>query len=259
MYVGVLAVPAEPGNLRMYTVGPHWGIRTIRSTAYTPGLDLAAFEGVTDEAVVELIRAGEIALYEVLMRRYNRRLYRVAVSILRDDAEAEDVMQDAYVRAYEHLNQFAGTAKFSTWLTKIAIHEALARLRKKERTEDLDLILETNVHIMASVTKATRDPEAQAYDHELRLVLERALNALPATYRSVFVLRAVEGLDVAETAACLDLSLEAVKTRLHRARSLLRKELLQRVGMTADQAFSFHLSRCDRVVEAVFRRIDSGS
>jgi RNA polymerase sigma-70 factor (ECF subfamily) len=191
------------------------------------------------------------------MRRYNHRLYRVALSILRNDAEAEDVMQDAYVRAYEHLNQFAGEAKFSTWLTKIAVHEALARVRRSGRTEDLDLIPETNVHNAASMTKAIRDPETQAYDHELRLVLERAVNALTAKYRSVFVLRAVEGLNVAETAACLDISLEAVKTRLHRARSLLRKELDRRAGVTAAQAFPFHLSRCDRVVEAVFWRIGS--
>lgn len=226
---------------------------------HIPGFDLAVWEGVPDEDIVERIRAGEIALYEILMRRYNQRLYRVARSILRNDGEAEDVMQDAYVRAYEHLNQFAGEAKFSTWLTKIAVHEALARVRKSGRSEDLDLIPETNVQNIASMTKAIRDPETQAYDHELRLVLERALNALSPTYRSVFVLRAVEGLNVAETAACLDISLEAVKTRLHRARSLLRKDLHRRAGVTAAQAFPFHLSRCDRVVEAVFRRIGSGA
>lgn len=227
--------------------------------AHIPGFDLAVWEGVPDEDIVERIRAGEIALYEILMRRYNQRLYRVARSILRNDGEAEDVMQDTYVRAYEHLNQFAGEAKFSTWLTKIAVHEALARVRKSGRTEGLDLIPETNVQNTASMTKAIRDPETQAYDHELRLVLERALNALSPTYRSVFVLRAVEGLNVAETAACLDISLEAVKTRLHRARSLLRKDLHRRAGVTAAQAFPFHLSRWDRVVEAVFRRIGSGA
>ena len=179
---------------------------------YQSALDLLAWADVQDEAIVDRIRAGEAALYEILMRRHNQRLYRVAVSILRNDAEAEDVMQEAYVRAYTHLDQFAGEAKFSTWLTKIAAHEALARLRGRGRIEDLDLILETNIHVMANVQK----------DEELRVVMDRAINSLPDTYRSVFVLRA-EGLNVAETAACLDLSLEAVKTRFHRGRSLLRQ------------------------------------
>jgi RNA polymerase sigma-70 factor, ECF subfamily len=222
---------------------------------YSPALDLAAWAGVPDEQIVGRIRAGEGALYEVLMRRYNQRLYRVAISILRNEAEAEDVMQDAYVRAYTHLDQFAGQAKFSTWLTKIAVYEALARLRGRGRIEDLDLILETNVHIMTSVTKVTRDPETQAYDEELKVVMERAIDALPATYRSVFVLRAVEGINVAETAACLDLSPEAVKTRFHRGRSLLRQELQRRAGVTTAQVFPFHLSKCDRIVAAVLQRI----
>jgi RNA polymerase sigma-70 factor, ECF subfamily len=223
---------------------------------YSSALNLAAWADVRDEEIVARILAGAAALFEVLMRRYNQRLYRVAVSILRNDAEAEDVMQEAYVRAYAHLNQFAGEAKFSTWLTKIAVHEALARLRGRGRTEDIDLILETNLHTTANVTKKTRDPEMQAYDQELKLVMERAITTLPATYRSVFVLRAVEGLNVADTAACLDLSVEAVKTRFHRGRSLLRQELHRRAGLTAAQAFPFHLSKCDLIVEAVFRRIE---
>src|SRR5450432_1343936 len=136
-----------------------------------PGLNLAAWAGVPDDQVVERIRAGETALYEILMRRYNQRLYRIARSILRNDVDAEDVMQEAYVRAYEHLNQFASEAKFSTWLTKIAVYEALGRLRRSGRTEDLDSLLDADLYI--KVTSNTRDPERQAYDHELRLVLER--------------------------------------------------------------------------------------
>jgi RNA polymerase sigma-70 factor (ECF subfamily) len=216
-----------------------------------PGLNVAAWAGVPDDQVVERIRAGETALYEILMRRYNQRLYRIARSILRNDVDAEDVMQEAYVRAYEHLNQFASEAKFSTWLTKIAVYEALGRLRRSGRTEDLDSLLDADLYI--KVTSNTRDPERQAYDHELRLVLERAIDALPEIYRLVFVLRSVEGLAVAETAACLEIGAEAVKTRLHRARSLLRKDLQQRAGVVNAMAFPFHLSRCDRVVEAVFQ------
>ena len=204
--------------------------------------------GIPDEEVIERIRAGEHELYEILMRRYNQRLYRVARSILRNDAEAEDVMQEAYVRAFEHLDQFAGEAMFSTWLTKIAVHEASRRARRGARVEDLE-------PVMANVKSDTRDPERQAYDHELRLVLERAIDTLPESYRLVFVLRAVENLSVAETAACLDIGQEAVKTRLLRARRLLRQDLEQRAGIVAAGAFGFHLSRCDRVVEAVLRRI----
>jgi RNA polymerase sigma-70 factor (ECF subfamily) len=225
----------------------------------TPGLNLAVWDGTADEDVVKRVLGGETALYEILMRRYNQRLYRVARSILRNDGDAEDVMQEAYVRAYEHLNQFAGQAKFSTWLTKIAVYEALGRLRRQGRTENLDSVLDSDRHVMARMTSDTRDPERQAYDHELRIVLEGAIDSLPETYRLVFMLRAVEGMSVAETAGCLDIGVEAVKTRLHRARSLLRKDLQQRAGVVTAQTFPFHLSRCDRVVEAVFRRIAPGA
>jgi RNA polymerase sigma-70 factor (ECF subfamily) len=223
-----------------------------------PGLNLAAWVGTADEDVVKRVLAGETALYEILMRRYNQRLYRVARSILRNDVDAEDVMQEAYVRAYQHLNQFAVEAKFSTWLTKIAVYEALGRLRRQGRTENLDSVLDSDRHVMARMTSDTRDPERQAYDHELRVVLEGAVDSLPEIYRMVFVLRSVEGLSVAETAGCLDIGAEAVKTRLHRARSLLRKDLQERASLVTAQTFPFHLSRCDRVVEAVFRRIAPG-
>jgi RNA polymerase sigma-70 factor, ECF subfamily len=211
--------------------------------------DLTSWTETADEEVVKRVLGGETALYEILMRRYNQRLYRVARSILRNDAEAEDVMQDAYVRAYQHLNQFAGEAKFSTWLTKIAVYEALARSRRAARYSDGE--------VMAKITADTPDPERQAYDREVRTVLEGAIDALPEPYRLVFVLRSVEGLSVAETAGCLEIGVEAVKTRLHRARSLLRKDLEQRAGLVTAQAFPFHLSRCDRVVAGVFRKIAS--
>lgn len=225
---------------------------SIRST---PGLDRAAWDAIPDDEVVQRVRGGETALYEILMRRYNLRVYRVARTILRNDAEAEDVMQETYVRAYQHLDQFAGRAKFSTWLTKIAVYEALGRIRRRGRNEDLESLSETSLHTMTKVTAGTRNPERQTYDRELKMVLEAAIDALPAGYRSVFVLRAVEGLSVAETAACLDVGAETVKTRLHRARASLRKEIHRRAGIVAADVFPFHLSRCDRVVEAVFKRI----
>ncbi len=214
-----------------------------------------AWEAASDEDIVRRVVAGESALYEVLMRRYNQRLYRTARSILRNDVEAEDVTQEGYVRAYEHLNQFAGDAKFSTWLTKIVVYEALARLRREERSSNLDSILRSDGGTEANMTSGIRDPERIAYNDELRLVLEGAIDSLPETYRIVFILRAVEGMSVAETAECLDIGLEAVKTRLFRAKALLRSNLQQRAGVVTAHAFPFHLSRCDRIVDLVFRRI----
>jgi RNA polymerase sigma-70 factor, ECF subfamily len=210
---------------------------------------------LSDEEVVRRVREGDAPLFEVLMRRYNQRLYRVARAILRDDAEAEDVMQHAYVEGYLHIGQFAGRAAFSTWLTKIAVYEALARLRRRGKELLTDPLPETGEDAMSTLRSPGPDPEQQALQGEARTLLEASIDALPAAYRSVFVLREVEGLSTAETAECLDVSQEVVKTRLHRARALLRDELVARAGVAASTAFSFHLSRCDRVVAAVFARL----
>ena len=145
--------------------------------------DVAKWDHLADEELVRRILRGEAALYEILMRRYNQRIYRIALTILRNDGEAEDVMQEAYVRAYQHLGEFAGAAKFSTWLTKIAIHEALARVRRQTRRGEMKPTSEEGPDIIDTVRSADRDPEAQAYDGELKLVLERAIDALPDTYR----------------------------------------------------------------------------
>ncbi len=214
-------------------------------------------DALSDEEVVKHVLSGEIMLFEVLMRRYNRRLYRAARSILGDDSEAEDVIQDAYVRAYEHLNQFSGQAKFSTWLTKIAVHEALARHRRRRRFVEIDSTPETERNSMSILISKTQNPEQQALARELNAVLESAVDALPEVYRSVFILRAVEEMNTIETAECLDISEEAVKTRLHRARALLREELYSRIGIATAGAFQFAGPRCDRVVSAVFDRIRS--
>ena len=214
-------------------------------------------DAMPDEEVVKQVLAGEIALFEILMRRYNQRLYRVARSILRDESEVEDVIQDAYVRAYTHLNQFAGVAKFSTWLTKIAVHESFARLRRRGRFVEIDSIPDVEGNNMTLFSSKTRNPEQQVLDNELRLVLEGAVDKLPDAYRSVFMLRDVEEMSTAETAECLGISEEAVKTRLHRARALLREELYVRIGTAAVESFQFAGSRCDRVVSEVFDRIKS--
>ena len=218
-------------------------------------LEQARQEAWSDEQVVNRVLAGETALYELLMRRYNQRLYRVARAILHDDAEAEDVMQDAYVRAYQHLVDFEGRAKFSTWLTRIAVHEALARSRRRFRFQSLDNSEEYKGGVMRSLASAGRSPEEAAYDRELGEVLERAILKLPEDYRLIFMLRDVEGMSTDETAECLNLTLENVKVRLHRARAGLRKELYARAGATTAESFQFHAKRCDRVVKNVFRML----
>jgi RNA polymerase sigma-70 factor (ECF subfamily) len=196
---------------------------------------------------------GDTALYELLMRRYNQRLYRVARSILRDDDEAEDVMQDTYVRAYQHLASFQGRAKFATWLTRIAVYEALARARKRSRFQSLDVPEESNGGVMEAAVSADRSPEQEAYGRELGEVLEQAILTLSEEHRLVFTLRDVEGMSTEETARCLDLTVENVKVRLHRARAGLRKQLYEAVGATTAKCFQFQAVRCDRVVREVFR------
>lgn len=207
-------------------------------------------EGWTDEEISLRVLGGETELYEIIMRRYNQRLYRIARAILRDDAEAEDVMQAAYVRAYEHLGQFAGRAAFAAWLTKIAVHEALACLNSRNRTEELESMLPGEA---ASTLVAVGDsPEQQAADSEIRHVLEDAILSLPEDYRTIVMLRDIEEMSTADTAMALDLTEENVKVRLHRARRLLRKELHARAGVSRTRAFSFMGARCDRVVRNVF-------
>lgn len=206
---------------------------------------------MTDESVVAAVLDGQTALFEVLMRRYNQRLYRVVRGILRDEAEAEDVVQEAYLNAFVHLRQFAHRSRFSTWLTKIAVYEALARARRRSRFVDApeDAEMTLNSH--------DPDPERQAETAELRALLEGAIDALPSTYRTVFILREVEQLSTAEAAECLEVSEDAVKMRLHRARALLRTDLMDRVGTRTTEAFRFDGERCDRIVRGVMARIQA--
>jgi RNA polymerase sigma-70 factor (ECF subfamily) len=161
------------------------------------------------------------------------------------------------VRAYEHLDQFAGRAKFSTWLTRIAVHEALARQHRGKRYAELDPVFEPEGDPMDSFASLTLDPERQASNSELRRLLEGAVEELPDAYRAVFMLRDVEEMSTTDAAYALEITEENVKVRLHRARALLRKGLYVRVGGEARQAFSFHAVRCDRVVKKVFERIQN--
>ena len=211
---------------------------------------------LSDEEVVARVLAGETSMFEIVMRRYNQRLYRVARAILRNDSEAEDVMQDAYVRAYEHLDQFAGRAKFSTWLTRIAVHEALTRQRLGNRYQELEPMSEGDGgDPMDGFASMALNPEEQASNAQLRSLLEEAVEKLPDAYRTVFMLRDVEEMSTTDSATVLEITEENVKVRLHRARALLRKSLYARAGMERKEAFNFHAVRCDRVVKNVFERI----
>ncbi len=209
---------------------------------------------LTDQEVVRRVKAGETALFEILMRRHNQRLFRAAVAILRDEAEAEDVMQEAYVLAFSNLPQFRGEAQFSTWLTRIAVHEAVARKRKGRRWTGLDNVaeLDRRRQVFAS---SPRDPEESAGNEELRAALQQALATLPETQRLVFVLRDVEGLDTRQTAAIVGRSAVGVRVTLHRARDRMRQEINRRLDACASFLHPFRLSRCDRVVEGALRRI----
>jgi RNA polymerase sigma-70 factor, ECF subfamily len=211
------------------------------------------YAGQSDQDVIEQILRGQTGLFELLMRRYNERVYRAARAIVRDEQEAEDVMQQAYVNAFIHLRQFNGSARFSTWLTRIAINEALARVRRQGRFEALD-DEPTNVESFM-FQNPSDSPEQQAFAGELRGLLEWAIDALPDGMREVVVLREVEGLSTAETAACLGVSEDVVKTRLSRARATLRRLLFERTGATASEAFRFERPRCDRVVTQVLELI----
>jgi RNA polymerase sigma-70 factor (ECF subfamily) len=206
----------------------------------------------SDEQIVEEVRAGDLDRFEALMRRYNQRLYRVARAVLRDDGEAQDVVQDAWVRAFTHLDQFAGRARFSTWVTRIALYEAWGRARRRSRFESID----DDASATAMRHRAAGpDPESAAADREIASILESAIENLPEGYREVFVLREVETLSTAETAECLELTPENVKTRLHRARGLLRRNLTARAGTAVESAYAFDGARCDRIVASVMERL----
>ena len=215
----------------------------------------ATADGLTDDAIVDRVRGGDVALYEILMRRHNQRLYRTIRAILRDDRDVEDVMQQAYIDAYTHLDQFRGGAKFTTWLTRIAINRAIRSGRGARR--GLELVPATADYeiAIAQAPAPNPDPEHAMYGRELSVVLAALIDELPQPFRIVFVMREVEGLSTAETAACLDINEDTVKTRLHRAKRLLKERLDRQLGPASAALYAFHLARCDRVVAGVMAAI----
>jgi RNA polymerase sigma-70 factor (ECF subfamily) len=217
----------------------------------------AALHDKTSVADLELAaRAarGDAAAMEAIMRRHNRTLYRAARSILRSDAEAEDAVQEAYVRAYQSLPEFRGEANLGTWLTRTAVNEALSRLRRRRREDNVVTFGEQFDPDTTSSASAD-GPESAAMREQLRAVLERHIDTLPAAFRTVFVLRALEEMSVEEVSACLDLAPATVRTRYFRARALLRESLERKLDVASMDAFGFAGTRCDRIVAAALRRI----
>jgi RNA polymerase sigma-70 factor, ECF subfamily len=214
---------------------------------------------LSDVEVARRVLAGEPALFELIMRRYNRRLFRIARGILGDTAEAEDAVQEAYVSAYFKLAQFRGPDGFATWLCRTAVNAALMQRRSRARAQpsaavDLDAIA-SEQSAMTAGRGLTVDPAAALHEQQMHGLLERGIDALPETYRAVFVMREVEQMSVADTAACLGLAAATVKTRTHRARRLLQRELAGELAAALTATFEFDGVRCDCIVARVFARI----
>jgi len=198
------------------------------------------------------------AAFRTIMERHNRRLYRIARAVLRDDSEAEDAVQESYVRAFANLGTFRGDSSLATWLGRIALNEALGRLRRRRPAAPIDTmeVLRTDAQIIQFRNAMTaEDPERTMAQREILRLVERATEALPEIFRTVFVTRVIEGMSVQETAELLDIEPETVKTRLHRARHLLRDQLESEIGPVLLDAFPFAGRRCARVTDAVLRRL----
>lgn len=214
--------------------------------------ELPEHDSSSDGELVRKILDGEKVLYAVLMRRYNQRLYRAVRAIIRQDHEAEDVVQHAYVTAYDKLAQFRGDASFGTWLTRIAVNEAFGRIRKGKRSSAHLELVESGGD--AAMANGDRDPEEATLRREMAALLERQIDGLPDNLRIVFMMRDVEELNTAETAASLGLNQEAVRVRLHRARALMR-ERLSTVMQAGPDAFHFAGERCERITLGVLDKL----
>jgi RNA polymerase sigma-70 factor (ECF subfamily) len=195
----------------------------------------------------------------LIIRQHNQRLYRIARSILRDDSEAEDALQEAYARAFTNLATFRGESRLGTWLARIVMNEALGRLRGRRPTVELGVI-DDNPALEAQIipfpnANPELDPETAVAQRELRALLERAIDELPESFRTVLVARLIEGMSIEETAALFSILPETVKTRLHRARRLLKDAMEKHIGPAMGDAFPFAGRRCERLTEKVLARL----
>lgn len=209
---------------------------------------------IPDQEVVKRVLGGEKELYEILLRRYNQLLYRVVRSYLSDEHEAEDLMQEIWLKAWQGLHRFREESTFSTWLVRIGINEALMSNRKKKNRARFPAHRHSTHELLANITESgNMNPEQKTIQRENRQLLEQAINRLPEKYRTVYMLREVEGMDTVETAACLQISESNTKVRLHRARTLLKDELYRLAGDV--EVFEFGNRRCDRIVDRILEQI----
>ena len=225
----------------------------------TPPVPTPKPASVDDAELVGRIARHDQAAFEILMRRYNGKLFRVARAILKDDAEAEDALQEAYLDAFRHIDEFRGEARLGTWLTRIVINQALVRLRKHRRDRVVVPFEDGRATepdpVEADVAdEHTESPPAATLRAEIRRALERRIDELPMAFRTVFVMREVEDMTVEETAECLSIPSATVRTRLFRARALLREALARDMDMATVDVFSFAGERCDRIVAGVLAR-----
>jgi RNA polymerase sigma-70 factor (ECF subfamily) len=224
----------------------------------TNGLLVNPAEGSPDAtSLVRRVVAGDRTAFELLMRQHNRRLYRLARAVLRDSAEAEDALQEAYLSAYRSMSQFRGDASLATWLSRLVLNESLARLRRGKRRENI-LPLQTPRQVPELDAVRCDDstaPDRLADRAQLRALLERKLDELPESFRAVFVLRSVEELSVEETAECLSIPPETVRSRHFRARSLLRESLARDLDLAERDLFDFAGARCDQIVTRVLAQL----
>jgi RNA polymerase sigma-70 factor (ECF subfamily) len=210
---------------------------------------------LSDEAIIERVLEGQTALFELIMRRHNQRLYRLARAMLRDDHDAEDALQETYIRAYQHLAQFEGRSRFFTWLAHIAVNECRARIRRRRRNAAREIHMNLQHGDSLPRDREAPTPQQRAAAAEMGQLISRALDALPRQLRAVFVLREVEGMGTGDTAECLGLTPANVKVRLHRARRQLQHSLAAALGEEARQLHAFDGQRCDRIIQRVLERI----
>ena len=229
----------------------------MQSAALQTQTDLARH---SESQLVDLARIGEEHAVRALIKRNNQRLFRMARAVVRDDSEAEDVVQETYVKAFEKLDSFRGDSTFSTWISRIALNEAMGRVRQKRPTADLSVLdtltaTQGGSVIMFPSSGTPADAAADLARREIRKVLEQAIDDLPGDFRLVFMLRDIEDLSTEDVASELDLKPETVKTRLHRARRLLRRALEQRLSLSFHELFPFDGWRCQRLADRVVARL----
>ncbi|MDR8389951.1 RNA polymerase sigma factor [Aliifodinibius sp. S!AR15-10] len=213
----------------------------------------AKYSHLTDSEIVKKIIGGRSQLFEVLMRRYNQRLFRVQRSYISDEEAIKDTLQITYMKVYENLNSFRGEAQFSTWITRIAINEALKYLNKQKRYSNLQLV-NSDMAINEYMVNEKNTPENDTIQKDFKNLLEKVISNLPPKYRSVYLMREIEQMDTKETAECLELTQSNVKVRLHRAKQMLQEEIERKVSDT--EIFNFLGERCDRLVFSVMQLIN---